>query len=529
MSRIAPPLRTIRNGAVELFRPGQTDIAGADLWNLGAVFVASVIVLTNLIGAVAVVVIALFVVPEPSVAPYSSAHVRSVNAIAAAIYVAIAVPIGTWLGITGLLRLRHWLRADRPATFEEMRTVLRAPLRLFLLQVSLWLIAAVGFAALNMRYSVGLGFVVFIVVATTGVVTATCAYLITEIALRPAAARALAHGAPGRLVVPGVATRSVAAWVLGTGTTTFGMVAIGIVALVHPPGLYGPNVVEQLGVSMVVLGATGLAVGLLATILVARITADPLDSVRSALADVQRGELDVRVPVYDGTQIGQLQLGFNEMVDGLKERERIREAFGTYVDPDVAEHILQEEDGVLEGMEVEVTIMFIDVRSFTPFAESRSAERVVAAINELFEQIVPIIHAHGGRVDKFVGDGLLAVFGAPRRQPDHADRALAAALQIAERVRSSNGLTLGVGLNSGTVVAGNVGGAGRFEFSVIGDPVNVAARVEAATRTTGDTILVAQRTNELLRAPHPELVERHGVDLKGKREAVRLFAPGDRQ
>ena len=124
---------------------------------------------------------------------------------------------------------------------------------------------------------------------------------------------------------------------------------------------------------------------------------------------------------------------------------------------------------------------------------------MVAALNRLFETVVPIIHEHGGRVDKFVGDGLLAVFGAPRRLQDHADRALKAALEIERAVRDLD-LEIGIGINSGRVVAGNVGGSGRLEFSVIGDPVNVAARVEAATRQTGDTILLAERTKELLRA-----------------------------
>ncbi len=149
----------------------------------------------------------------------------------------------------------------------------------------------------------------------------------------------------------------------------------------------------------------------------------------------------------------------------------------------------------------------------------------MGAINEVFEQVVPIIHAHGGRVDKFVGDGLLAVFGAPRRQRDHAASALRAALEVVSRVSSSHGLEIGVGLNSGKVVAGNVGGGGRFEFSVIGDAVNVAARVEAATRQTGDAILVAERTKEQLGDGDAlELVERPGVELKGKREPVRLYA-----
>ena len=140
------------------------------------------------------------------------------------------------------------------------------------------------------------------------------------------------------------------------------------------------------------------------------------------------------------------------MAEGLEERERIREAFGTYVDPNVAEHILEEGGTSVDGEEVEVTILFIDVRDFTSFAERTPAPEVVAALNRLFETVVPIIHEHGGRVDKFVGDGLLAVFGALRRLQDHADRALKAALEIERAVRDLD-LEIGIGINSGRVVA----------------------------------------------------------------------------
>ena len=339
--------------------------------------------------------------------------------------------------------------------------------------------------------------------------------------MRPAAARALDTGIPKRLIAPGVTSRAILAWAIGTGLPVLGVVAVGILVLAGDPT---PR--EQLGISMVVLGGVGIVVGLLAVTLAARATAAPVESVRRSLERVQRGNFDVHSPVYDGTQIGQLQLGFNQMVEGLAERERLRETFGAYVDPDVAQRIL-EEGTSLEGEEVEVTIMFVDVRDFTSFAERTPAPEVVAAINRLFECIVPIIHEHGGRVDKFVGDGLLAVFGAPRRLEDHADQALAAALEIERKVRAGDAgeLEIGIGLNSGPVVAGNVGGSGRLEFSVIGDPVNVAARVEAATRQTGDTVLIAERTKELLKDTDARLVEREGAELKGKTEPVRLYAP----
>jgi len=434
-------------------------------------------------------------------------------------YVAFAFPVGIGLGTHGLLALRRWLLEERPATPKEVRLVLYAPLRLFVLQVSLWLLAAIVFGVLDFSYSARLGQRVVIVVAITGVVTAACAYLGTERLLRSAAARALEDGIPEGVKVPGVTTRALLAWSLGTGLPMLGVVAIGILALTGDPA----STRQALGTTMVVLGGIGIVVGLIAVTLAARTTADPIGSVRRGLSKVQTGDFDVRVPVYDASQIGQLQLGFNQMAAGLAERERIREAFGTYVDPDVADKVLSEGTN-LAGEEVEVTVLFVDVRDYTGFAERTPAPEVVASLNRLFELIVPVIHERGGRVDKFVGDGLMAVFGAPSRQPDHADRALAAALEIARAVEPEE-LKIGIGLNSGPVVAGNIGGAGRLEFGVIGDAVNVAARIEAATRQTGDTVLVSERTKDLLTTGHPELQEREGVRLKGRTANIRVYAP----
>ena len=256
--------------------------------------------------------------------------------------------------------------------------------------------------------------------------------------------------------------------------------------------------------------------------------AGPISDLRAAAERVGQGDLDVQVPVVSVDETAALARSFNSMVEGLRERERIRETFGTYVDRDVAEHILREGTS-LAGEEIELTALFLDIRNFTGFAERSPAPEVVATLNRLFERIVPIIHAHGGHVDKYVGDGLLAVFGAPRRQPDHADQALGAACEIAAAVKDEFGteLCVGIGLNSGTVVAGNVGGAGRLEFSVIGDAVNVAARVESATRQTGDIVLVSENTRRLLRQDRTRLDPRPHVPLKGKSEEIALYAPAD--
>ncbi len=491
--------------------------SGEDLSTAMSAVLTFGVVVANIIGATAVLAVIYLVLPLPEVD--DSDHVRMVNAVLAAAYIPLAIVAGVILGKRALTGLQTWLRSESDADDRVRRMVIEAPLRLFRLQAALWFGAAVLFGVLDVTYSVGLAAVVSSTIAITGVTTGACAYLVAERILRKPASRALADETPSEIDVPGVATRAVLAWALGTGGPLIGLMAVGISSLAGLPASE-----TQLEVAIVALGGIAVAVGLLAVVLAARATADPIDAVRIALETVQSGDFDVRVPVYDGTQIGRLQLGFNRMAEGLAEREQIRETLGTYVDPDVAERILKE--GVqLEGEEVDATMMFIDVRDFTAFAEQHDAPEVVAAINALFEEAIPVIHEHGGRIDKFVGDGLLAVFGAPRRLENHADDALAVALELAEKVRDGE-LKIGIGLNSGPVVAGNVGGAGRFEFSVMGDAVNVAARVESATRDTGDEILISEGTRERLSSEPVEFHERGGIELKGKSTEVRLFAPG---
>ena len=473
---------------------------------------------SNLIGAGIAFAIANYVVPAEIT---NEDSVRETDLIAMAIYLPLALVAGVVWGNRRARVARAFLREERAPTPEERRGVIQAPLRVAQLCAALWGGAVILFFVINLQFSLEVAYNVAVTVALGGITTCGIAYLQTERLLRPTAVRALASAAPERAGVPGVAARSVIFWALGTGVPLVGLllVALGVLA--------GDDQIsdQQLATVVAVLGGLALVIGLLVSVLAARATADPIISVRDALAEVERGELDVEVPVYDGSEVGQLQAGFNRMVAGLRERERIRETFGTYVDREVAEHILSE-DGGAEGQEVEVTLMFLDVRDFTGFAERADPREVVSALNRLFECAVPIVRRHGGHVDKFIGDGFLAVFGTPRPSDDHADRALAAALEIAQAVEGMDDdqLQIGIGLNSGSVVAGSIGGADRLEFSVIGDAVNVASRVESATRETGDLILLSERTRELLRGDH-DLLARAGVELKGKSGDATLYAP----
>ena len=282
---------------------------------------------------------------------------------------------------------------------------------------------------------------------------------------------------------------------------------------------------EALGVDVLIAVAVATTISLELTVLFSKSILRPIADLRRATNALREGRYDVAVPVTTGDELGELAGSFNQMVEGLAERERLREVFGTYLDKSVAEYILGE-GFAQEGQELEVSVLVCDVRDFTSFAASSSAKEVVSRLNALFEIVVPIVGRHRGHVDKFLGDGLLGVFGAPEPYPDHADRAVLAACEMATKVNSRDdlGLKIGVGVNTGPVVAGSIGGGGRLNFSVIGDAVNVAARVEAATREVGEDVLITERTLERLGAAI-EIQPCGERALKGIDEPLALYAP----
>ena len=289
----------------------------------------------------------------------------------------------------------------------------------------------------------------------------------------------------------------------------------------------GQASLEDLGLDVLVAVIVAFTISFELTALVTKSVLDPVGDLLGATERVTAGDLSTRVPVVSGDEMGALAASFNQMLSGLEEREALRQAFGSYVDPDVAERVLSEGE-LLEGEQVEATILFVDIRDFTAFTENASAREAVALLNDFFGLIVPIVTERRGHANKFIGDGVLAVFGAPERYPEHADCAVEAAIRIADAVEQKYGrdLRIGAGINSGPVMVGSVGGGGRLEFTVIGDPVNVAARVEEATRETGDTILLTESTRALLSEGwRTRLGERGAVTLKGKSDAIALYSP----
>lgn len=273
-----------------------------------------------------------------------------------------------------------------------------------------------------------------------------------------------------------------------------------------------------------------LTVGFAVPITVISVFSPSLQPIRDLAEGTKRvaaGDYSRRLPVFQDDDLGALTGSFNRMQAGLAERQRLHAAFGTYVAPSLAARLLEQGDDVFTGERREVTVMFVDIRDFTPFAEAHTAEDTVARLNALFEIVVPAVVDAGGHVNKFLGDGALAVFNAPNDLAHHADAAISAAILVHRLVSERLGeLRIGIGINTGAVIAGTIGGGGKLEFTLIGDTVNVAARVEQLTKTTGDAILLTEQTVDALASRPPGLTDRGSHALKGKSAATRVFGIG---
>jgi len=257
---------------------------------------------------------------------------------------------------------------------------------------------------------------------------------------------------------------------------------------------------------------------------VARSVSGPLRSIRAGLEAVAAGDFDASVPIDDPGDLGELQRGFNEMVIGLRQRRAVEDLFGRYVGRELAAQVLA--SGSHLGGELRwVTVLFVDLIGSTALAEKSDPATVVTTMNTFYRAVTEVMDAHGGWIDKFEGDGAMCVFGAPLPQPDQADRALAAAIDLHARL-ASNRLDAAVGLAAGDAVAGTVGTSDRFEYTVIGRPVNEAARLtdEAKLQPTG--ILAGA---SVLNSPGVDadgLWQAVGdVRLKGIDRPVRVYSP----
>ena len=273
-----------------------------------------------------------------------------------------------------------------------------------------------------------------------------------------------------------------------------------------------------------VVAAVGLA------LFAANSVATPLKDVETAMAHVEQGHLDGHCPVVSTDEIGAVAEGFNRMLHGLRERELVKETFGKYVTPEIRDEILAGRISG-EGEMKEVTVLFADIRDFTPWVEATAPRDVVRDLNEYFTEMAEAIRAQHGLVLQFIGDEIEAVFGAPIASRDHAAMAVRAALDMRGRLRVWNArraaagkpaLRHGIGIHTGTVLAGNIGGAERLSYALVGDPVNLASRIQGLTKDFEVDILISEATRKSL-DPAVSLEELPAVRVKGRAEEVNVY------
>ena len=265
---------------------------------------------------------------------------------------------------------------------------------------------------------------------------------------------------------------------------------------------------------------------ILAVVLLTRSFTKPIYSLLKEMNKLREGDYSTQAPIITEDEIGVLTKEFNEMVKGLKEREVIRDTFGKYVTKDVATVILDKKIN-LEGEVRLCTILITDIANYTTMSEELTPKEIVLMLNEYFSVLVNIIQNHKGVVNEFVGDAVFAMFNVPLDDPDHAVNAINAALAIEKitttrKFGKNRQLTTRIGINTGAVVAGNIGSADRLKYAVVGDEVNVAARLEQLNKQYGTHILLGENTYDMAKN-HFNFIQLANVQLKGKKRTINIY------
>jgi adenylate cyclase len=476
------------------------------------------------VNVIGVLVAALFVTvafPVPSV--FTDAPAWLTFAVVPA-YAVFALAFGSWWITTRTVNALRWAIEGRAPTRADQHNVFFTPWRVALAQLTLWVVGTAAFTILYGLYDKAFIPRIALGVGFCGLLVATSAYLSTEFALRPVAAQALAAGPPPHRLAPGIMGRTMTVWMLSSGVP---MIGIGLTALFS---LLLQNLTStQLAVAIIIISLAALVCGFLLMWILAWLTATPVRVVRSALKRVEDGDLSANLVVFDGTELGELQRGFNSMVAGLRERERVRDLFGRHVGREVAA-AAELQRPTLGGEERHVAVLFVDIVGSTQLVSTRPAIEVVELLNRFFAVIVEEVDRHRGLLNKFEGDATLAVFGAPVALDNPEDDALAAARTIVQRLeREVPECPAGIGVAAGQVVAGNVGAHERFEYTVIGEPVNEAARLSELAKNADSRLLASEAAvNNAGEQERARWVLGDAVTLRGHDQPTRLAVPSQR-
>ncbi|MCV7224326.1 adenylate/guanylate cyclase domain-containing protein [Mycolicibacterium elephantis] len=443
------------------------------------------------------------------------------NIVTAAVLICIGTAttaVGAVLIVAPTLRR---LGSGRAPTEAERQTALKTLQRQSMITVAPWVLTAAVLVPLNLDAGTEVQVVIASAIGFGAVATVATGFLFTLRTLRPVLASVSPDPALRGLKAPGVRARLVLMW---TVCTALPGLAIALLLIMRSRGWLITHS-TSIDLALLVLALVAVVLGLRAMILVSMSISDPVGEVVDAMAEVERGRIDHTVDVYEWSEIGRLQRGFNSMVAGLRERDRLRDLFGRHVGEEVARRALDETDSH-SGDERDVTVLFVDLVESTRLAASREPHEIAEVLNDFFRIVVAEVDAQHGLINKFQGDAALAVFGAPLRIDDPATAGLATARALRHQLRRLP-VDFGIGVSSGPVFAGNIGAENRYEYTVVGDAVNEAARLADLAKEYESRVLCSGAAFE--RASPAE--QRHWttqgseVLLRGRASPTQLWSP----
>jgi adenylate cyclase len=430
---------------------------------------------------------------------------------------ALAVAVGGAVILAPALR---WFVGGQQPDEGQRRTAMRLVRRQSLVLAATWAASGVIFLALNVDGGITLAAATLLAVVFGGSAAAMISLLLTQRTIRPILIAA-SQGSEGAVVAPRVLTRLVGMWLMGSGLPC---AAIAALVVIRSNGwIIQKTASVEMPILVVVLAAVLL--GLPTMILTSRSISEPICEVVDAMAQVQQGRIDASVGVYERSEIGRLQSGFNRMVTGIAERDRLRDLFGRHVGVDVARRAV-EEGTSLSGDVGEAAILFIDLVDSTKLAASRPPREVAEVLNDFFRIVVSAVDERNGFINKFQGDAALAVFGVPLPSADAASKALATARNLRSDLGRLPMVDFGIGVSAGPVFAGNIGAENRYEYTVIGDAVNEAARLADLAKTSDRRIVCSAAViNRADAAERRRWAVCGEAVLRGRDEPTQVWAP----
>jgi adenylate cyclase len=441
------------------------------------------------------------------------------NLIATVAIVVAGTVIASVGGVAMVAPVLRRLDSGRDSVTRDQRKPLNITRRQSVALLVPWAIAACVMIPLNVDAGIRVTLLVASAILFGATATVCTGFLFTQRTLRSFMIVATADFELTESA-PGVRARLILMWTLCTALPGAGIV---VLVLLRANGWIVQHN-APIEVPVLVLALVAVLLGLRAMILVSRSISDPVNEVVDAMAEVERGHIGHVVDVYERSEIGRLQTGFNRMVAGLQERDRLRDLFGRHVGAEVVRRAVEEHESI-SGDEREAAILFIDLVGSTQLAATREPHEVAEVLNEFFRIVVAEVDEREGLINKFQGDAALAVFGAPLRIDDPASAALATARALGPQLRRLP-IDFGIGVSAGPVFAGNIGAENRYEYTVVGDAVNEAARLADCAKSFDARVLCSGAAIE--RADETE--RRHWAAqgsevLRGRSTPTQLSAP----